>query len=82
MLSFQSLFQLCTFAFSDIEEDVRSLAQFTTEVIVAAVARCLKTINNDLDPPHKLPPSMSARFRVGTTLANGVAVSSHDKYFI
>ncbi|XP_069741057.1 coiled-coil domain-containing protein 22 isoform X2 [Narcine bancroftii] len=56
---------------TDVPEDVCSLRQFTTELIVEAVVRCLQRI----DPPlvnglsHLLPPGMSARFRIGMTLA-------------
>ncbi|XP_012945251.1 coiled-coil domain-containing protein 22 homolog [Aplysia californica] len=56
----------------DIEEDVQSLRQFSTELIVATVARCLKVISSDLELPSSLPPGMSARFRVGASLANHV----------
>ena len=59
---------------SDVGEDVESLSQFSTELVVEATARCLKVINSDLDLPHKLPPSMSAKFRVGTSLATAVQV--------
>ena len=60
--------------FSDIEEDVVSLMQFSTELIVEAAARCVRVVNSELDVPSKLPPSMSARFRVGTALATGIQV--------
>ena len=60
---------------SEIEEDVVSLLQFSTELIVEAAATCLQIINNEVDIPHKLPPSMSARFRVGTKLATVIQVS-------
>lgn len=56
-----------------IEETVNSLDLLSTEIIVEAVARCLKVINNDVDVAFQLPPSMSVRFRIGTTLANQVA---------
>jgi hypothetical protein len=56
----------------DIDEDVHSLGQFTTELIVEAVARCLHSIDNSVEVSYKLPPSMAARFRVGTNLANAV----------
>ncbi|XP_062513614.1 coiled-coil domain-containing protein 22 homolog [Corticium candelabrum] len=54
----------------DFLEDVASLASFTAEIVVSAVSRCLKVISDDLDLPKKLPSNMSARFRVGTDLAN------------
>ncbi len=54
-----------------------SLHQFSTDAVVEATARCLKVINAELDVPYKLPPSMSARFRVGTSLATAVQVSMY-----
>ncbi len=63
------------FTCSDIDEDVSSIFQFSTALIVEATARCLKVINNDLEVSYKLPPGMSAKFRVGTSLANAVTVS-------
>ncbi|XP_078088249.1 coiled-coil domain-containing protein 22 [Mustelus asterias] len=56
---------------SAIPEDVESIKQFSTELIVESVVRCLRII----DPPlgngisHLLPPGMSARFRIGMSLA-------------
>lgn len=60
---------------SDVDEDVVSLKQFSTELIVANVVRCLKVINNDLELPNSLPPGMSARFRVGASLATHIQVN-------
>ena len=51
-----------------------SLKQFNTELIVAATAQCIKFINSDADLPNTLPPGMSARFRMGASLANFVQV--------
>ena len=62
------------FFLSDLEDDIQSLRQFSTEVIVATVARCLKVISPDLDLPSSLPAAMAARFRVGASLANAVQV--------
>lgn len=59
---------------SDVQENVQSLRQFSTELVVEGIALCLKALNNDLDVPSKLPPSMTARFKVGTTLAQAVQV--------
>ena len=55
-----------------------SLKQFTTEDIVASVVRCLKTINNDTDLPNTLPGAMSAKFRMGTSLASHIQVRYHS----
>lgn len=53
----------------DVEEDVQSLKDFTTELVVEAAAKCLRLINPALTVPSRLPPGMSARYRLGTTLA-------------
>ncbi|XP_072102398.1 coiled-coil domain-containing protein 22 isoform X5 [Mobula birostris] len=56
---------------TEIPDDACSLGQFSTEMIVEGVVRCLQRI----DPPsvnglsHLLPPGMSARFRLGMSLA-------------
>lgn len=60
--------------FSDLAEDVYSLKQFNTDLIVAATLQCIKVINGDTDLPSTLPPGMSARFRMGASLANSVQV--------
>ncbi|XP_026888926.2 coiled-coil domain-containing protein 22 [Electrophorus electricus] len=56
---------------TDIDDDVQSIKQFSSELIVEAVVRCLRvidpTLGNGLSP--SLPPGMSARFRVGMSLA-------------
>ncbi|XP_030640289.1 coiled-coil domain-containing protein 22 [Chanos chanos] len=56
---------------TDIGEDVESVKQFSSELIVEAVVRCLRVIDpalgNGLSP--SLPPGMSARFRLGMSLA-------------
>ena len=62
--------------FSDIEEDVVSLHQFSTELIVEATARCIALIQPDQEaPPSRLPPSMAAKFRIGTALATSLQVT-------
>lgn len=58
--------------YSDFDEEVISLKQFTTEDIVASVVRCLKVINNDIELPNSLPGAMSAKFRMGTSLASHI----------
>ncbi|KAJ8370146.1 hypothetical protein SKAU_G00101740 [Synaphobranchus kaupii] len=56
---------------TEIGEDVDSVKQFSSELIVEAVVRCLRVIDpslgNGLTPT--LPPGMSARFRLGMSLA-------------
>uniref|UniRef100_A0A8C8SW10 Coiled-coil domain-containing protein 22 n=1 Tax=Pelusios castaneus TaxID=367368 RepID=A0A8C8SW10_9SAUR len=56
---------------TQVPEAVQSLREFTTELIVEAVVRCLRVINPPLGASlsHVLPPSMSARFRIGMSLA-------------
>ncbi|XP_037744450.1 coiled-coil domain-containing protein 22 isoform X4 [Chelonia mydas] len=54
-----------------VPEEVQSLREFTTELIVESVVRCLRVIHPSLGASlgHVLPPGMSARFRIGTSLA-------------
>ncbi|CAM5072687.1 unnamed protein product [Natator depressus] len=54
-----------------VPEEVQSLREFTTELIVESVVRCLRVIHPSLGASlgHLLPPGMSARFRIGTSLA-------------
>lgn len=60
---------------SDIEDEIVSLKQFSTELIVSSAVQCIKTIlKQDVDLPNTLPGGMSARFRVGTGLANYIQV--------
>ncbi|XP_030836792.1 coiled-coil domain-containing protein 22 homolog [Strongylocentrotus purpuratus] len=56
----------------DLDEDVVTLRQFTPELVVEASVRCLKLIDTNTNLPHSLPPGMSARFRLGTDLANAL----------
>ncbi|XP_074057524.1 coiled-coil domain-containing protein 22 isoform X1 [Macrotis lagotis] len=56
---------------SAIPEDVQSLRAFTAELTIAAVVGCLQVLRPSLSAslsPH-LPPGMSARFRLGMSLA-------------
>lgn len=57
---------------TDIPDDLGSLATLSTELLVAGCAQCINAINGDDKVSGKLPQSMSARFRVGTELANAV----------
>ncbi|XP_067408490.1 LOW QUALITY PROTEIN: coiled-coil domain-containing protein 22 [Emydura macquarii macquarii] len=54
-----------------VPEEVQSLQEFTTELIVESVVRCLRVINPPLGAGLSpvLPPGMSARFRLGASLA-------------
>ena len=60
--------------FSEIGDEVASLQQLSTEAIVEGVARCLRVITQNDNISYKLPPSMSARFRIGSSLANELQV--------
>lgn len=67
----------CVFLFnyySDVEDDVDSLKQFSTELVIEAAVRCLDVIQPGLGLPHSLPDSMSARFRVGASIAQACKV--------
>uniref|UniRef100_A0A7N6C0Z7 Coiled-coil domain-containing protein 22 n=1 Tax=Anabas testudineus TaxID=64144 RepID=A0A7N6C0Z7_ANATE len=52
-------------------EEIDSVKQFSSELIVEAVVRCIRVIDPGLGSalPTSLPPGMSARFRVGMSLA-------------
>ncbi|GFT93909.1 coiled-coil domain-containing protein 22 homolog [Nephila pilipes] len=52
----------------DVSE-INSLKEFTTEAAIEGVVRCLKLINPSLELSHHVPPNMSARYRLGSTLA-------------
>ncbi|KAM4662767.1 coiled-coil domain-containing protein 22 [Discoglossus pictus] len=56
---------------TEVPEEVQSVRHFSTELIVEAVVRCLRVINPSIGASlsHVLPPGMSARFRIGTSLA-------------
>uniref|UniRef100_H3A607 Coiled-coil domain-containing protein 22 n=1 Tax=Latimeria chalumnae TaxID=7897 RepID=H3A607_LATCH len=56
---------------SDVPDEVETIKQFSTELIVEAVVRCLRVIDPSLGNgiSHLLPPGMSARFRIGMSLA-------------
>lgn len=62
------------FCYSDIEEEVDSLKNFSTELVIEAAVRCLDVIHPGLGLPHSLPDSMSARFRVGASIAQACKV--------
>lgn len=59
---------------TDVPEDVDSIRLFSSDLVVEAVVRCLRVIDpglvTGLSP--SLPPGMSARFRVGMSLAQAL----------
>uniref|UniRef100_A0A4W6E614 Coiled-coil domain-containing protein 22 n=1 Tax=Lates calcarifer TaxID=8187 RepID=A0A4W6E614_LATCA len=56
---------------TDVSEEIDSVKQFSSELIVEAVVRCIRVIDPSLGSAlaTSLPPGMSARFRVGMSLA-------------
>ncbi|KAM8754719.1 coiled-coil domain-containing protein 22 isoform 2-T2 [Acanthopagrus schlegelii] len=56
---------------TEVGEEIDSVKQFSSELIVEAVVRCVRVIEPSLGSvlPTSLPPGMSARFRVGMSLA-------------
>lgn len=56
---------------TEVSEEIDSVKQFSSELIVEAVVRCIQVIDSGLGSalPSSLPPGMSARFRVGMSLA-------------
>ncbi|XP_002740143.3 coiled-coil domain-containing protein 22 homolog, partial [Saccoglossus kowalevskii] len=54
----------------DLPDSIDSLKKFSTELVVAATVQCLRVIKDKFDISPNLPPGMSAKFRVGTALAN------------
>uniref|UniRef100_A0A669F3N0 Coiled-coil domain-containing protein 22 n=1 Tax=Oreochromis niloticus TaxID=8128 RepID=A0A669F3N0_ORENI len=56
---------------TEVPEEINSVKQFSSELIVEAVVRCIRVIDPGLSSTlaTSLPPGMSARFRVGMSLA-------------
>uniref|UniRef100_A0A3Q3X4D7 Coiled-coil domain-containing protein 22 n=1 Tax=Mola mola TaxID=94237 RepID=A0A3Q3X4D7_MOLML len=56
---------------TQVSEEIDSVKQFSSELIVEAVVRCIRVIDPGLGStlPTSIPPGMSARFRVGMSLA-------------
>ncbi|MEQ2220453.1 Coiled-coil domain-containing protein 22 [Ilyodon furcidens] len=63
---------------TEVGEDIDRVNQFTSELIVEAVGKCIRVIDPGLGGalPTSLPPGMSARFRVGMSLAQACQVNS------
>ena len=70
---------LCLLSFSDFEDDISSLTQFTPEMVVEASVRCLQIIIPEFQSPTHLPDAMSARYRMCTGLANACQVRGERK---
>lgn len=60
------------FSCSDINTDVNSLKQFDPDTIVKAISCCLEAVLPGTSFPHTLPPSMTLRLKVATTLAEQI----------
>lgn len=52
-----------------VDDDVQTLEEFTTDLIVDATARCLEIIQPDVNVPKILPQNMASRFHVASALA-------------
>lgn len=64
--------------FREVSEEVDSIKQFSSELLVEALVRCVRVIDPGLGAtlPTLLPPGMSARFRVGMSLAQACQVGA------
>ena len=60
--------------FSNVDEEIQNLDNFSTEMVVKAAGRCLKIIQPELDISESLPHNMAARFHVGSALAQACKV--------
>ncbi|CAD5114797.1 DgyrCDS3839 [Dimorphilus gyrociliatus] len=56
----------------DVEDHVESLSEFSVDLIVEGVAKCLEIILGKDDLPKKLPPNMATKFRIGTQLVEEI----------
>lgn len=65
---------LSTFSNSDVDDNVESLSEFSVDLIVEGVSKCLEIILGKDDLPKKLPPNMATRFRIGTRLVEEIKV--------
>uniref|UniRef100_G3MM00 Coiled-coil domain-containing protein 22 homolog n=1 Tax=Amblyomma maculatum TaxID=34609 RepID=G3MM00_AMBMU len=54
----------------EFDEDIVSLKQFTTEITVEGVVRCLRLISPDKELPLHISTNMVERYNLGMTLAN------------
>ena len=61
---------------SDIEDDVKSFADFTTEIVVEGVARCINLSLPALKLNHRLPGHIPARYKLCMDISNACKVVS------
>ena len=57
---------------SDIDEDVRSIRQFSSEMVLQAVLLSLQVIEPNKEHPSSLPRNMSARVSVCADIAQNI----------
>ncbi|KAF5285613.1 hypothetical protein FQR65_LT13094 [Abscondita terminalis] len=57
---------------SNIDEEVVSLKDFTTEMVYSSMVACLEAISSDIHLSKNLPQSMSVRLKNATTVAEHV----------
>eukprot|EP00045_Choanoeca_perplexa_P008979 m.84939 g.84939 ORF g.84939 m.84939 type:complete len:88 (+) comp14700_c0_seq16:112-375(+) len=62
----------------EVSDEVSSVGDLGTEGFVEGCARCINAINQDDALPLSLPPGMSARFKVGTEIANACQVPNYS----
>lgn len=53
-------FALCCFC-SKLDDEIVSLVDFTPELLVHCVSKCIRLIQSDLDVPESLPPGKMIR---------------------
>ena len=61
-------------SYSDIPQGLQTIREFTTNLVIEAASKCLHLITGDTSLPTSLPGSMSARFRLGASLATACQV--------
>ncbi|KAF5302283.1 hypothetical protein FQA39_LY10322 [Lamprigera yunnana] len=57
---------------SNVDEDVQSLKEFTSEMVYSSMVACLEAILPNVQLPRSLPQSMSLRLKHATTVAEHV----------
>ena len=63
------------FLSSDVDENIKNLGNFDTELVVKATVKCFEAIRPGIELSSVLPVNMAARFRMGATLAEICSVS-------
>lgn len=69
------IFHACLFAnYSNLDEEVSSVGDFTPELVIEAASRCLNIIQPNLDLPLILPANMAMRFKATAAIATACKV--------